>query len=157
MQQSSLSNQEKQKQPDAGSGDGIRTSTSASSPPGNQLATYKFELLDSSLPDYKFLRLTYLGDGSFYNRSVNFRINANHPLVTKLKGSRDHGRIIKEFLFRIINEFIQSGSRIDDDSIKQFFSKRKVKINTTSHIPMSLLKEIIRTKKSQVQSVHQGR
>ena len=82
MQQSSISNQEKQRQPQAGSVGGGRPSASQSGTSDNQLAQYRFELLEMDSTDYKLLRLTYLSEGNFKNKSVDFKISVNNPLVS---------------------------------------------------------------------------
>ena len=153
MQQSSISNKEKQRQPQAGSSGEI-TSTSASRPSASQLVNYRFELLEADSTDYKLLRLTYLGEGGFNNKSVDFRILTINRLVDDLKGQRDRGKIIKDFLFGKIQKFIGTGSRIDDENIKRFFSSESVKIETGGVVSMDLLKAIIKAKKLQTQVVH---
>lgn len=154
MPQSSILNKEKQKQPDTGSG-GVRTSTSASRTSASQLAPYKFELLDSYSAGYKLLRLTYLGKGGFQNKSVDFRILTKNSFVEELSGERCRGKLIKDFLFKKIEQFNQDNLRIDDENIKRFFSSEGTKIETTGVVSMDLLKEIIKTKRSQ--TLHQGR
>jgi hypothetical protein len=133
------------------SGGGGTPSASASRPTASQLVTYKFELVDADSTDYKLLRLTYLGGGDFNNKSVEFRILTRNSLVESIKGNKDRGAIIKDFLFGKIQQFNNKNSRIDDENIKRFFSSEDTKIETVGVVSMDLLKEIIKAKRLQTQ------
>jgi hypothetical protein len=138
-------------------GSGGQPSTSPSGTSAKALAKYKFELKDTKSANQKLLRLTYLGDGSYYEHSVDFEISASHPLVEKVKHNRARSEIIGTFLFGKIDEFNNKNLRIDDTSIKRFFSGQGVPIETCGALPMDLLKAIIRTKRSQSQDQGQAR
>jgi hypothetical protein len=153
MQQSSLSNKEKKQQPEARSGGGARPSDRTHETSDKPLAKYRFELLPTNSANQKLLRLTYLGGGNFYNRSVDFKISSPHQLFN-VHGKSDSGSIIKKFLFEKIKEFNDKNLRIDDTSIKRFFSSNGVPIETCGALSMDLLKAIIKTKRLQTQVGH---
>jgi hypothetical protein len=124
---------------------------------GRPLVNYRFELKDTKSANQKLLRLTYLGAGSYNEHSVDFEISAKNPLVEKVKHDRARSEIIGTFLFGKIDEFNNKNLRIDDTSIKRFFSGQGVPIETCGALPMDLLKAIIRTKRSQAQDQARGR